>query len=410
MRLRQSHSRHERQLQSKTHSFLYSQALIISFDWRATQQIGEVTMIATQAVIDAGQSIWLENLSRELLDSGLLEEYIERMSVTGLMPDVATYEQGIRSDAAYEPELRDGFRHSPEELLFDLLLTDTTDAADMVRPIHRTTSGVDGWVSLEVSPLLTGDAIATLAMARQLHARIARPNVFIKIPGSAQNLPAIEEAIFAGIPVNITLIFTEEQYCAAVNAWLRGIERRMRVGLNADVASISSLCVGQWDAAIASQVPSWLSNKLGMAVAGDVYRAYSQMISSPRWQRAYCGGARPQRLVFANTTPEDPVLSDTRYVEGLVAPMTISTMSEQTLKAFADHGHVGPALVPAGGLAASTLTAFRSAGIEVATLGNRLQEQSVAHAIDSWNDLLHTVGKKAQSLKKMAQRVCVQAD
>ena len=300
---------------------------------------------------DLGQSLWLDNITRDLLSSGTLRRYIDELSVTGLTSNPTIFDHAIKNSTAYDAAIRDKLRQgkSGEALFFDLALEDLTQAADLFRPVHDRTNGVDGWVSLEVSPLLAYDTASTLAEAKDLHARAARPNLFIKIPGTREGLPAIEEAIFAGVPINVTLLFSREQYVAAAEAYLRGIERRIAAGLNPDVDSVASLFISRWDVAVAGKVPAALTNQLGIAIAKRTYKAYRELLSSPRWQRAYNYGARPQRLLWASTGTKDPKASDVLYVESLAAPFTVNTMPEATLKAFADHGQVGPVMPADGG-------------------------------------------------------------
>ena len=291
-------------------------------------------MQATKQLSSAGQSIWLDNITRDLLSTGTLEQYIRDLSVTGLTSNPTIFDKALGHGTAYDTSLRAGARTgiSHEELFFELALEDITRAADLFRPIHERTAGVDGWVSLEVSPLLASDAKSTLAEAKDLHARANRPNLFIKIPGTADGLEAIEEAIFAGIPINVTLLFSAKQYRAAADAWLRGVERRIEAGLNPNVASVASLFVSRWDVAVAGKVPASLDNKLGIAVAQETYKAYSKLLESARWRRALNAGARPQRLLFASTGTKDPKASDVLYVRALIAPLTVNTMPEGTLQ------------------------------------------------------------------------------
>jgi len=357
-------------------------------------------MNATQALSRAGQSIWLDNLTRDLLTNGTLARYISELSVTGLTSNPTIFDQAIRNGAAYDDSIRARQRKgiSGEKLFFEIALEDITAAADLFRPIHERTAGVDGWVSLEVSPLLARDAQTTLSEAQDLHARAGRPNVFIKIPGTAEGLPAIEEAIFAGVPINVTLLFSVEQYRAAAEAWLRGIERRIEAGLNPDVASVASIFLSRWDVAVAGKVPAALTNTLGLAIGHQAYRAYSQLLQSSRWRRAFNAGARPQRLLFASTGTKDPKASDTLYIEGLVAPLTINTMPENTLKAFADHGKLAPELRGDAGDAEKILGEFRKAGVDLAALALKLQDDGAASFVASWNNLLGCIASKGSAL------------
>ncbi|HKU16063.1 MAG TPA: transaldolase [Steroidobacteraceae bacterium] len=353
-------------------------------------------MNPTHALLRAGQSIWLDNITRELLTSGALARYITGSSVTGLTSNPTIFHHAIKSGTAYDASIGERQRAgvSGEKLFFEIALEDITRAADLFRPVHERTAGVDGWVSLEVSPLLAHDTQQTLRQVQELHARAGRPNVFIKIPGTAEGLPAIEEAIFAGAPINVTLLFSAAQYVAAAQAWLRGIERRIEKGLNPDVASVASLFVSRWDVAVAGKVPADLANTLGIAVAQQAYRAYSQLLESSRWRRVFNAGARPQRFLFASTGTKDPKAPDILYVKGLVAPLTINTMPQGTLEAFAEHGELGEELRADGGESAKVLDKFRKAGVDLDALASKLQEDGAAAFTDSWKQLLEVIASK----------------
>jgi transaldolase len=359
-------------------------------------------MQATKRLSSAGQSIWLDNITRDLLLTGTLERYIRDLSVTGLTSNPTIFDKALSHGTSYDASLRaqtpPGISH--EELFFDLALDDITRAADLFRPIHERTAGVDGWVSLEVSPLLASDAKSTLAEAKDLHARANRPNLFIKIPGTADGLKAIEESIFTGIPINITLLFSVKQYQAA-DAWLRGVKRRIEAGLNPNIASVASLFISRWDVAVAGKVPAALDNKLGIAVAGETYKVYSQLLQSARWRRAQNAGARPQRLLFASTGTKDPKASDVLYVKGLIAPLTVNTMPEGTLNAFAEHGEVGRELSLDGGESAEVLREFARSGVDLEALGRRLQEEGAAAFVASWKDLLGVIASKTAVARKV---------
>ncbi|HTV98322.1 MAG TPA: transaldolase [Steroidobacteraceae bacterium] len=359
-------------------------------------------MQATKRLSCAGQSIWLDNITRDLLLTGTLERYIRDLSVTGLTSNPTIFDKALRHGTAYDKSLRGRARVaiSAEELFFELALEDITRAADLFLPIHERTAGVDGWVSLEVSPLLASDAKSTLAEAKDLHARAGRPNLFIKIPGTADGLEAIEESIFAGIPINVTLLFSAQQYRAAAEAWLRGVERRIEAGLNPSVASVASLFVSRWDVAVAGKVPAALDNKLGIAVAEQTHQAYSQLLQSARWRRAQNAGARPQRLLFASTGTKDPKASDVLYVKELIAPLTVNTMPEGTLQAFAAHGEMGPELRPDGGDSAAVLREFIRSGIDPEALAARLQQEGAAAFVASWKDLLGLIDSKTAATSK----------
>ncbi len=359
-------------------------------------------MTATRRLHDLGQSLWLDNITRDLLDSGTLKRYIEELSVTGLTSNPTIFDHAIKNSAAYDDAIRrqTGEGVTNEALFFDLALEDITRAADLFLPVHEKTNGVDGWVSLEVSPVLAYDTARTITAARELHARAARPNVLIKIPGTREGLPAIEEAIFAGVPVNVTLLFSREHYVAAAEAWLRGIERRIEAGLNPDVGSVASLFISRWDVAVTDKAPEALRAKLGIAIAGRTYKAFRDLLGSARWLRAINAGARPQRLLWGSTGTKDPDASDILYVKALAAPFTVNTMPEGTLKALADHGELGDVLPPDGGDAEEVLTQFGKAGIDVDALAARLQEEGAASFVKSWNELLEVIAARRAALAK----------
>jgi len=358
-------------------------------------------MKATRRLHDLGQSLWLDNITRDLLASGRLGRYIDELSVTGLTSNPTIFEQAIGRSTAYDEAIRrrrdDG--STAEALFFALALEDITRAADLFQPVHERTCGVDGFVSLEVSPLLAHDTAATIRVARELHARAGRRNLFIKIPGTREGLPAVEEAIFAGVPVNVTLLFSSEQYEAAADAWLRGIERRIAAGLAPDVASVASLFVSRWDVAVAARVPAPLRNRLGIAIGKRAYRAYVQLLSSPRWQRVFNAGARPQRLLMASTGTKDPAAEDILYVKALAAPLTVNTLPEATLQAFADHGEIGAALPADGGDCEAVIARHREAGVDVDALAAQLQEEGARAFAKSWNGLLAQIEAKRAALK-----------
>jgi len=359
-------------------------------------------MQATKRLSSAGQSIWLDNITRDLLLTGTLERYIRDLSVTGLTSNPTIFDKALRHGSSYDASLRARARSgvSHEELFFGLALEDITRAADLFRPIHERTAGVDGWVSLEVSPLLASDAKSTLAQAKDLHARANRPNLFIKIPGTPDGLAAIEESIFAGIPINVTLLFSAKQYEAAAEAWLRGVERRIQAGLNPSVASVASLFVSRWDVAVAGKVAPALDNRLGIAVAQEAHGVYSKLLESARWRRVLNAGARPQRLLFASTGTKDPKLSDVLYVQNLIAPLTVNTMPEATLLAFAAHGEVDRTLSAEGGESAEVLIEFTRGGVDLEALAKRLQEEGAAAFVNSWKDLLEVIDSKAAVASK----------
>ena len=359
-------------------------------------------MKPTKTLHDLGQSLWLDNITRNLVNSGTLHRYIEELSVTGLTSNPTIFDHAIKNSTDYDSDISQSasLAKSPEDLFFDLALADLTRAADLFQPIFARTDGVDGWVSLEVSPLLAHDTNRTIAAARNLRQRGDKPNLFIKIPGTAEGLPAIEAAIFAGTPVNVTLLFSREQYIAAAEAYLRGVERRIEAGLNPAVASVASLFISRWDVAISGKVPDELSNRLGIAVAQRTYKAYLELLASPRFQRAANAGARSQRLLWASTGTKDPKASDTLYVKALAAPFTINTMPENTLKAFADHGEVGELLASDGGDCERVLASFAQAGIAVDALATQLQNEGAASFVKSWNELMACVESKSAATRK----------
>jgi transaldolase len=354
----------------------------------------------TAALHALGQSLWLDNITRALLDSGTLQRYIDELSVTGLTSNPTIFDQALKGSADYDADIRTRLkqRESGEALFFDLALADLTRAADLFRPVHQRTRGVDGWVSLEVSPLLAYDTQSTLAAARELHARAARPNLFIKIPGTAEGLPAIEEAIFAGVPINVTLLFSTAQYLAAAEAWLRGIERRLAAGLSPDVGSVASLFISRWDVAVSGKLPDALHMKLGIAVGRQAYKAYGDWLATARVRRVMNEGATPQRLLLASTGTKDPKASDTLYIEQLAAPFTVNTMPEGTLKAFADHGQAGAPVPADGGDCEAVLAGVRAAGIDLDALAAKLQSEGAASFVKSWHELLGVIASKSATL------------
>jgi transaldolase len=359
-------------------------------------------MKATQLLHNLGQSLWLDNITRDLLTSGTLKRYIGELSVTGLTSNPTIFDHAIKNSGAYDSSIQKKLKagKSGEELFFELALEDLTQAADLFRPIYDQTGGVDGWVSLEVSPLLAYDTAKTLAAAKSLHARAGRPNLFIKIPGTKEGLPAIEEAIFAGVPINVTLLFSREHYVAAAEAFLRGIERRIDAGLKPEVGSVASVFVSRWDGAVAGKVPKTLSNKLGIAIAMRTYKAARTLLGSPRWQRIYNAGARPQRLLWASTGTKDPQASDVLYIKALAAPFTVNTMPEGTLKALADHGEISEILSADGGDSEAVLDQFATAGIDVDALASRLQDEGAKSFVSSWNELMGVITAKSATLAK----------
>jgi transaldolase len=357
---------------------------------------------ATQTLHDLGQSLWLDNITRGLLRTGGLRRYINEFSITGLTSNPTIFDHAIKNSSDYDDAIRSKIAQgkSAEKLFFGLALEDLTQAADLFRPVHDRTCGVDGWVSLEVSPLLAHDTASTIAAAKELHMQAQRPNILIKIPGTPEGLPAIEEAIFAGVPINVTLLFSDDQYLAAANAFMRGIERRIEAGLTPDIRSVASIFISRWDVAVSGKLPQALNDRLGIAMAKRAYKAYLGLLSSPRWMRAYNSGARAQRLLWASTGTKDPKASDVLYIKSLAAPFTVNTMPESALQAFADHGEVGPALPADGGNAEHELAQFAREGIDVRVLANQLQEEGAKSFVKSWNDLMSVIDSKSAALKR----------
>ena len=355
---------------------------------------------APMALSQLGQSLWLDNITRDLLDHGTLQRYIDMLSVTGLTSNPTIFDHAISRSQSYDAEIHRQLDAgwSGENLFFNLAIQDLTRAADLFAPVHAQTGTVDGFVSLEVSPLLAYDTAATVKQAKALHAQANRPNLFIKIPGTKEGLPAIEEAIFAGVPVNVTLLFSTAQCQAAADAYLKGLERRVAAGLSPDVRSVASLFVSRWDRAVVDKVPSALRNTLGIAVSQQAYRAYRDVLESDRFQRLENVGARAQRLLFASTGTKDKSASDTLYISGLAAPNTVNTMPEDTLLAFADHGSVPDPLPRDGGNAEASLAAHSRAGIDLAALAAQLQSDGAKGFVDSWHELLGAIDAKSKVL------------
>jgi transaldolase len=356
-------------------------------------------MKPTQQLHELGQSLWIDDITRDMLDEGTIQSYIDELSVTGLTSNPTIFDKAISGGNDYDDqivELREQGREA-EQLFFELALTDLRRAAKLFEPINERTDGVDGWVSLEVSPLIADDADKTIAQVKDLHSR-AECNIFIKIPGTQAGLTAIEESIFAGTPVNVTLLFSTDQYEAAADAYLRGLERRIEAGLNPDVPSVASLFISRWDKAVIDDVPDSLRGELGIAVAKRTYRAYRELLDSDRFQRLANEGARPQRLLWASTGTKDPEASDVLYVEALAAPFTINTMPEKTLKAFADHGQVRDPLPADGGDGEQVLQQFNDAGFDTDALAARLQDEGKDTFDASWKDLLDTIASEGEKL------------
>lgn len=346
---------------------------------------------------DLGQRLWLDNITRQMLKTGTLKRYITDLSVTGLTSNPTIFEHAINNGSEYDCTIQKLVaRGLPEEdIFFELALDDLTQAADLFRSTFDASGGVDGWVSLEVSPLLAHDTASTIKAAAQLHARAARRNLFIKIPGTQEGIPAIEQAIFDGVPINVTLLFSREHYVAAAHAYLRGIERRLAAGLDLKIESVASFFVSRWDVTVKQGVSPQYQNRLGIAIAMRTYKAYCDLMASERWLKLAAAGARPQRLLWASTGTKDPSASDTLYVEALAAPNTIDTIPEKTLLAFADHGKVGAALPSDGGHAEAVLEEFRREGVADDALAAQLQREGVEAFAKSWSELLARIREKS---------------
>jgi transaldolase len=357
-------------------------------------------MKATENLHAAGQSLWLDNITRDLLASGTLKRYIDTLSVTGLTSNPTIFDHAVSKSAAYDSDIQRMTRSgvATEDLFFQLAIADLQQAADLFRPIHDLTAGVDGWVSLEVSPLLAYETQRTVKAAKSLHAAAARPNLFIKIPGTKEGVPAIEEAIFSGVPINVTLLFSRAHYVAAAEAYMRGLERRIAAGLSPDVRSVASLFVSRWDKATMDKLPADLRDRLGIAIAESTYAAYRDLLDTDRWQRLENFGARPQRLLFASTGTKDPKAPDTLYIGALAAPNTVNTMPEETLLDFADHGEVGDLLQRDGERASATLSEIVKADVDLDALAADLQSEGANSFDESWANLLKSIESKSHAL------------
>jgi len=355
----------------------------------------------TQRLYENGQSLWLDNITRDLLNNGTLKRYVDEFSITGLTSNPTIFDHAIKNSRAYDAALGQKAKQSgsPQELFFELALEDLSRAAELFRPIHEKTNGVDGWVSLEVSPLLAHDTASTIASAKELFRRANLSNMFFKIPGTKEGLPAIEEAIYSGVPINVTLLFSREQYLAAADAYLRGIERRVSAGLNPNVASVASVFVSRWDVAVADKVPANLRDQLGIAIAKRTYAAASALLSSQRSRRLYNFGARPQRLLWGSTGTKNPAVPEVLYAKALAAPFTVNTMPEQTLKAVAAHTGLFDLLPADGGNSEEILAEFAKEGVDIDALAIRLQDQGAKSFVNSWNDLMEVISSKRVSLK-----------
>ena len=357
-------------------------------------------MNKAQELHDLGQSLWLDNITREILDNGTLRRYVDEFSITGLTSNPTIFDEAIGNTAAYDEGIRAKAKagKSGEALFMELALEDLRRAADLFRPAFEATGGVDGWVSMEVSPLLAADTSSSIDAAARIHRQAERPNLYVKIPGTPEGVPAIEESIFNGVPINVTLLFSREQYVAAAEAYLRGIERRIAAGRDPRVASVASLFVSRWDKAVGDKAPTELRNRLGIAIAGRTYRAYRELLASMRWKKLAAAGARPQRLLWASTGTKDPKASDTLYVEALAAPDTIDTIPEKTLRAFAEHGEIRGVMAEDGGDAEAVRASFTKAGIDTDALALQLQRDGAQAFVKSWHELMTRIADKSDAL------------
>jgi len=355
-------------------------------------------MKATQQLHDLGQSLWLDNITRRMLGDGTLEGYIRELSVTGLTSNPTIFDKAISSTEDYDEQIAQDAPGSGdhEELFFKLAIADLTEATKLFQETHDRTAGVDGWCSLEVSPKIADDAETTIQQAAKLHSQAGRENLYIKIPGTTAGLTAIEESIYAGIPINVTLLFDDEQYLAAADAYLKGVERRIAEGKDPLVHSVASIFMSRWDVAVKDDVSPELKDRLGIAIGGRAYRAYRELLDSPRMQRLMNEGARPQRLLWASTGTKDPEASDTLYIEAFASPLSVNTMPEPTLKAFADHGEVGELMAADGGNSEQVLQEFEEVGIDVKALAQRLQDEGKVSFVKSWEDLLESIETKGK--------------
>ena len=357
-------------------------------------------MNPTRQLHELGQRLWLDNITRQLLDDGTLERYISVLSITGLTSNPTIFDEAIGAGSAYDLGIREKAARGldGEALFIELALEDLRRAADLFQPVFDTSGGEDGWVSMEVSPLLADDTARTIESAKAIHAQAKRPNLFVKIPGTAAGIPAIEESIFEGVPINVTLLFSREQYLAAAEAYMRGIERRLQARRDPRVASVASIFVSRWDKAVADKVPEDLRNRLGIAIGGRSYRAYRELLRSPRWKALEEAGALPQKLLWASTGAKDPKAPETMYVTALAAPDTIDTMPEKTLHALAEGGPVHEALRADGGDSEAMLARFVKAGIDIDALAEKLQRDGADAFVKSWRQLLQRIADKRAHL------------
>src|SRR5690606_934367 len=359
-----------------------------------------IDMTPLQSLRDLGQSLWLDNITRELLDDGTLQRYIDEYAITGLTSNPTIFDQAIGDSSAYDAGIREKAAAGKRDaaLFVELALEDLRRAADLFRPVFDATDGVDGWVSMELSPLLAADTAGSIEAARRIHAQGGRDNLYVKIPGTPEGIPAIEESIFAGVPINVTLLFSTDQYLAAANAYLRGIERRIEAGLDPKVGSVASLFISRWDKGSEQQLPAELRNQLGIAVGQQAYRAYRELLASDRWKKLAAAGARPQRLLWASTGTKDPNAPDTLYSEPLPGPDSVNTMPDTSVRAFADHGKVSGVLAEDGGDSAATLARISAAGVDIDALAAKLQEEGAGSFVKSWKQLMQRIADKAKAL------------
>jgi len=353
-----------------------------------------------KALHGVGQSLWLDNITREILDNGTLERHIAEDSITGLTSNPTIFDEAIGGSGAYDASIAEKTARglSGEALFTELALEDLRRAADLFDPVHRATHGVDGWVSMELSPLLAANTVGSIAAAAQIKAQAGRDNLFVKIPGTPEGVPAIEQSIYDGVPINVTLLFSAGQYLAVAEAYMRGVERRLAEGRSPVVGSVASLFVSRWDKASADKLPAELRNKLGIAMAQRTYREYRKLLASPRWRKLAEAGAQPQRMLWASTGTKDPNASDILYIDALAAPDTINTMPEKTIRAFADHGHVPQVMDEDGGDCERVLAQIADAGIDIDALAVKLQEDGAGSFVKSWQQLLERIDAKAKTI------------
>jgi transaldolase len=320
--------------------------------------------------------------------------------VTGLTSNPTIFDEAIAKTKVYDKAIRQKAESglAGEELFMEVALEDLRRAADLFKPEFDRTKGLDGWVSMEVSPLLASDTAGTIKAALQIHKQANRPNLYVKIPGTPEGVPAIETAIFSGVPVNVTLLFSREQYLAVAEAYMRGIERRIAAGLDPHISSVASVFVSRWDRSVADKAPKELVNRLGIAIMQRTYRAHCELIASKRWRDLEAKGAHKQRMLWASTGTKDPSAPADLYVSALAAPDTVDTMPEKTLLAFAEKGHIDGVMAKDGADCESVLAKFAAAGIDVDALAVQLQKEGAASFVKSWAELMKRISEKSAAL------------